>query len=125
MGKITPQEYIDVEHSLAQAGFMAIRELLDAVPPTSITDLATRYGIEERAIEIVKTTSSYGEYETIRGLELERQGLKTELEEVKTTTTKPPIAKPYYYVAGVILLAIVGLIVWGVWALINFIGGLF
>jgi hypothetical protein len=121
--KITPKDYVEAERSLGRAGFLAIRELLDA--EKSISEVATTYGIEEAVVELVKTTSSYGEYNTIVRLETEREGLEQELNDVKTEEARVKPKRWHYYVAGLILLGLASLAVWGIILLINWLGGLF
>lgn len=121
--KITPKDYVASEKSLARAGFLAIRELLDA--EKSISEVATTFGIEEAVVELVKTTSSYSEYATIVRLETEREELAQELKDVKTEEAKVKPKRWHYYVAGAILIGIIWLGVWGIISLINWIGGLF
>lgn len=121
--KITPKDYVEARVSLARAGFLAIRELLDA--EKTISEVATAYGIDEAVVELVKTTSSYSEYETIARLETEREGLEQELKDVKTEEARVKPKRWHYYVAGLILIGIFTLGVWGIILLINWIGGLF
>lgn len=126
MSKITPQDYIDASHHLERAGFLAIKTLLaddaDGVKP--MPDIATLYGIDIKSIEIVKTTGSYSEYSTIKRLETEREALEVELEDVKTKEAKVKPKKWHYVVASVILVALGGLVVWGVLLLTRWLTGL-
>lgn len=130
MSKITPQDYIDAEPALGRAGFMAIRNMLeekvedDKVAKT-IVDVATTYGIDERVVELVKTTTSFSEFQTIVRLENERRELEQKLDSTKKQEEKVKPKRWHYIVAGVILLTIVVGIGWGLVALIRWLVGLF
>ena len=121
--KITPKDYVQAKDELAKAGFKAVRELLDA--DKTITEVASTFGLEDAVVELVKTTSSYGEYATIVRLETEREGLEQELNEVKTEEARVKPKRWHYYVAGLILIGLATLAVWGIILLINWLGGLF
>lgn len=120
--KITPKDYVEARTPLARAGFLAIRELLDA--DKSVTEVATTFGIPEPVVELVKTTNSYHQYETISSLELERDTLEKEVEQAKVEELKVKPKPWHYVVAGIILIGLLWLIVWGVIQLINWVGGL-
>lgn len=121
--KITPKDYVKARDAIGRAGFLAIRELLQA--DKTISEVATTYGIEESVVELVKTTSSYDEYLTIANLETEREELQQELHDVKVKEARVKPKRWHYYVAGLILIGIFTLGVWGIILLINWIGGLF
>jgi hypothetical protein len=121
--KITPKDYVQAKDDLAKAGFKAVRELLDA--DKTITEVASTFGLEDAVVELVKTTSSYAEYATIVRLETEREGLEQELKDVKTEEAKVKPKRWHYIVAGLILLGLATLAVWGIILLINWLGGLF
>ena len=70
MSKITPQEYVDAQSQLSIAGFLGIKDRLKA--KDKIEKIAREWLIDERVVEIVKTTSSLNEFETIVRLEIER-----------------------------------------------------
>lgn len=127
--KITPRDYVELKDDLAKAGFKAICTLLEGDAATTedktIAEVATVYGVSERTVELVKTTSSYTEYETIVKLETEKEELKQELKETKVKEAKVKPEKWHYWVAGSILLLILVGIVWGIWALVSWVGGLF
>jgi len=90
-----------------------------------IPEVATTYGITERTVEIVKTTTSYDEYRTIIDLELERASLSTQLEKVVEKEQKLKPKKWHYAVAGVILLGMFAGLVWLVVMAIQWLIALF
>lgn len=120
--KITPKDYVDARRHLAKAGFMAVRELLDA--DKSISEVATTYGIDDAIVELVKTTSSYSEYETIVRLEIEREVLQKKVDQAHDEELRVKPKRWHYIVAGLILLGLVTLGVWGLIQLIGWIGSL-
>lgn len=126
--KITPKDYVDLKDDLAKAGFKAICTLLEGDPKVdgvkTVAEVASVYGVSERVVELVKTTSSYAEYETIVKLESEKEDLQQKLLSSEIDKSKAKPEKWHYYVAGLILVAIVAVVGWGVWALISWIGGL-
>ena len=123
MGKLTPKDYVDAGTSLERAGFIAIRSLL-ADGGKTITETATTYGIPEAVVELVKTTNSYSEYQTIVRLETERESLSVELDEVKAKEARVKPKRWHYVVASVILLGMGSLIVWGIVVLFHWLTGL-
>lgn len=125
--KITPKDYIEVQGDLVKAGFMCIKTLLadNDDGAKSPSDVAVLYGIDVKAVELVKTTSSYSEYETITNLETERESLQQELLSTKVEEARVKPKTWHYVVASVILVGILAGLVWGVVQLVNFIGGLF
>jgi Flp pilus assembly protein TadB len=123
MGKITPQDYVDAKVDLGRAGFLAIRTLLDE--SKEIPEVATTFGIAERTVEIVKTTTSYDEYRTIIDLELERSSLSTQLEKVVEKEQKLKPKTWHYVVAGCILLALVVGAIWLIVLGIQWLVGVF
>lgn len=124
MSKLTPKDYVEAAASLERAGFVAINSLL-ADGGKTISEVATTYGIDERTVELVKTTSSFAEYQTITRLETERESLAVELDEVKTQEQKVKPKTWHYVVAALVLLALAAAVVWGIVELIHWIGGLF
>lgn len=134
MTKLTPRDYIDATPFLARAGFIAIRELLNGEKVTTevnnttektISEVALTYGIDESVVELVKTTSSYSEYETISRLETEREDLTQKLEAVKEKEISVKPKSWHYAVAGVILLGLLWVAIIAIIQFINFIIGLF
>lgn len=125
--KITPKDYIEVQGDLAKAGFMAIKTLLatDDDGAKTPSDVAMLYGIDVKVVELVKTTSSYDEYETIVSLESQRESLEQELEATKVEEAKVKPKTWQYVVASIILLALFGKAIWLIVLLFNFVVGLF
>ena len=124
--KLTTKDYVDAGSDLAKAGFKSIQELARAKGEgSSVTDIATRYGIEEKVVELVQTTNSYEQFSQIVELELEKERLEQEVETVKTENQAPQRPHKAYYVASVIiLLAIAGAVIWGIVAFIGWLGSL-
>ena len=120
--KITPKHYVEARDAIGRAGFMAIRELLHN--DKTIIEVATTYGIEEQVVELVKTTSSYDEYLTIVKLEVERGTLQQKLHDVEIKEARVKPKRWHYIIAGLIILGLVWLGIWGIVSLVGFIGGL-
>lgn len=127
--KITPKDYVGAKDDLAKAGFKAICTLLEGESSNdtdkSVAEVATVYGVSERTVELVKTTSSYAEYETIVKLETEKEELQQKLHKTEQAKATAKPEKWHYWVGGIVLLLIIAAIIWVVWALISWIGGLF
>lgn len=131
--KITPQDYIDALPALGRAGFMAVCNMLAEDNPKTISEVATLYGIDERIVELVKTTTSYAEFETIVRLEKERQALdedkkalETKLETVEKSKSQPvQYSKKVLTIAGLVFLAVIVGVIWGFVQLVIWIVGLF
>lgn len=128
MAKITPKNYIDAKDDLAKVGFMSLKEMIKK--GKKISEISTAYGIPKRSVELVKTTSSFSEYQTVRRLEKERESLENQLaeKEKQASEVKPKPKTWQYVVASAILVGFAVLLGWGVMALIgvidNFIRGL-
>lgn len=117
--KITPKDYIEASGGLARAGFQSITALL--IEGKTITEIASAYGIPELVVEIVKTTRSYEHYQTVARLETEREALQQELDVVKVAEARVKPRPWHYVVAGVILIALAALIIWGIVLLVGWV----
>jgi len=120
MSKITPQEYIDARADLAIAGFIAIKDRLRN--KDKIEDIAKDYLLDQRIVEIVKTTANPDQFNTIAQLETERaeaQG-KIDAQELEEATRQLHLYKPtppspiqrWHYVASILILACFGYLIY-------------
>lgn len=121
--KITPKDYVDVKDDLAKAGFKAIKEL--TTEDKTFEEVATAFGVGERAVELVKTTSSYAEYETIYNLETEREDLQKQVDAAHVEHNKP--RPPMWAIIASLIIVIGGvwLVVWLLIQLGSWVVGLF
>lgn len=121
--KITPKDYVDSQSSLLRVGFVAMRALLDE--DKTFEEISTSFGVPESVVAIVKTTTSFAEYETIVRLETERETLEQKVEEVTKTADSKRKLTPWQYAWGsAVLVLIVAAVVFGIVKLIGFIQGL-
>jgi len=108
--KITPKDYVEVQPELAQAGFKAICTLLDE--GKEFDEVATTYGISERAVQVVKTTHAYENYQEVLDLENEKEELEQKLELRQTEKPKQDNPTWLLVVSTIIFIAIVVFIGW-------------
>lgn len=124
MSKLTAQDYIDATSPLARVGFKCIKDKLVTDP---VGETAELYDVDEKVIELVKTTGSATEFETIIRLERERAEAEAKVEVLQAEKAEPPASKPkpktwHYVVATLIIVAIVWLITVGLIKLIGILG---
>lgn len=129
MSKITPQDYINAKPELARAGYLAIKA---KAKNTSVADIAKLYGVSTDVIDLIKLSGNVEEFETIVRLESERQLHEAEKEAEQSRSLYNPDPVPANKVspvatviAGIIILAVLFAIGWGLVQIVIFVRGLF
>ena len=118
--KITPKDYVDVQPELAKAGFKAISTLLDE--GKEFEEVASVFGVDQRTVEVVKTTHAYDNYQEVLDLETEKEELQQKLAKKQEEQPKKEHPTWLLVVSTVIFIAIVVFIGW---VIVKLVGGLF
>lgn len=114
--KLTPKDYVEAKPELSRAGFKAIKTLLANKDISdggkTPEDIAILYGIEAKTVHLVATTGTYADLEMVAELEIEKEELRHDIDEVRNSKAIPQLTPFQLVWGGGLLLAIVAGFIW-------------